>query len=128
MRLTEAQKDDIRLYREKNLGYGEIAKKMGLSKNTVCAFCIRHQLGGFRGGTAIPVHGEQAQAPSNESQMADSKAEPSERKRRGRKREFHPVVSVQFAEEPNEEAVKDVLRILSNIAFRTNAVPDRKKK
>ncbi len=130
MRLTEAQKRRIALYREQNVGYGEIAKKMGISKTTVRAYCSRHQLDGFRAANTAPAQNEKkAPAPSCAPQQSmESKETPAEEKNKRGKKEIHPTVTLVFAKEPNYEAVEEVKRILLNARLRTETDVTRKKK
>ena len=129
MRLTEAQKQLIVLYRKQNMGYGEIAKKMGLLKTTVTAYCHRHQLDGFRGGTASSVQNEQIQTPScTPQQSVETKETPTETKSKRGKKEIHATVTYVFAKEPNYEVVEEVKRILLGANRRTETDPTTKSK
>ena len=129
MRLTEAQKQLIVLYRKQNMGYGEIAKKMGLLKTTVTAYCHRHQLDGFRGGTASSVQNEQIQTPScTPQQSVETKETPTETKGKRGKKEIHATVTYVFAKEPNYEVVEEVKRILLGANRRTETDPTTKSK
>ena len=129
MRLTEAQKQLIVLYRKQNMGYGEIAKKMGLLKTTVTAYCHRHQLDGFRGGTASSVQNEQIQTPScTPQQSVETKETPTETKGKRGKKEIHATVTYVFAKEPNYEVVEEVKRILIGANRRTETDPTTKSK
>ena len=51
MALTYKQGKQIRLLRERNLGYRAIAAQLGLSRDTVRNFCTAHHLSGVRAGT-----------------------------------------------------------------------------
>ena len=129
MKLTEAQKQLIVLYRKQNMGYGEIAKKMGLLKTTVTAYCHRHQLDGFRGGTASSVQNEQIQTPScTPQQSVETKETPTETKGKRGKKEIHATVTYVFAKEPNYEVVEEVKRILLGANRRTETDPTTKSK
>ena len=46
--MSKQQMAQIEELRKAGIGYGTIAKKLHMNKNTVCAFCIRHGLGGVR--------------------------------------------------------------------------------
>ena len=129
MRLTEAQKQLIVLYRKQNMGYGEIAKKMGLLKTTVTAYCHRHQLDGFRGGTASSVQNEQIQTPScTPQQSVETKETPTVTKGKRGKKEIHATVTYVFAKEPNYEVAEEVKRILLGANRRTETDPTTKSK
>ena len=130
MRLTEAQKQLIVLYRKQNMGYGEIAKKMGLLKTTVTAYCHRQQLDGFRGGTAAPAKKEeQMLTPScTPQQSVETKETPTEIKGKRGKKEIHATVTYVFAKEPNYEVVEEVKRILLGARRRSEADSTAKKK
>ena len=129
MRLTEAQKQLIVLYRKQNMGYGEIAKKMGLLKTTVTAYCHRHQLDGFRGGTASSSQNEQVQTPScTPQQSVETKETSTETKSKRGKKEIHATVTYVFAKEPNYEVVEEVKRILLGANRRTETDPTTKSK
>ncbi len=131
MRLTEVQKQRIALYRKQNVGYGEIAKKLGVLKTTVTAYCHRHQLGGYRAANTVPAQNEkQISTPSDTSQQsAESKETSAEGKSQRGKKEIHPTVTLVFAKEPNYEVVEEVKRILLNASCRTEIdIPQKKKK
>ena len=129
MRLTEAQKQLIVLYRKQNMGYGEIAKKMGLLKTTVTAYCHRHQLDGFRGGTASSVQNEQILTPScTPQQSVETKDTPTETTCKRGKKEIHATVTYVFAKEPNYEVVEEVKRRLLGANRRTETDPTTKSK
>lgn len=53
--MTNAQRIEIEQLRRQGKGYGSIAKKLGLSSNTVASFCRRNNLtsANFINGTAI---------------------------------------------------------------------------
>ena len=55
MALTYKQEKQIRLLRERNLGYRAIAAQLGLSRDTVRNFCTAHHLSGVRAGTETKV-------------------------------------------------------------------------
>ncbi len=90
MRLTESQKLRITLYRKQNVGYGEIAKKMGISKTTVRAYCHRHQLDGFRAANTAPKQNEEEISSSSGATQPsiESKETPREEKASGAKRKY----------------------------------------
>lgn len=128
MRLTETQKQLISLYRMQNIGYGEIAKKMGLLKTTVTAYCHRHQLGGFRAADTAPEQSEKAiSASSGELQQSVESESPAGGKSKRGKKEIHPTVTLVFAKEPNYEVVEEVKRILLSAHRRTETDISRKK-
>lgn len=129
MRLTESQKLRIALYRKQNVGYGEIAKKMGISKTTVRAYCHRHQLDGFRAANTAPKQNEKnIPAPSGATQPSiESQETPVEEKSKRGKKEIHPTVTLVFAKEPNYEVVEEVKRILLNARPRTETDVIRKR-
>ena len=55
MTLTTQQKSIIITLRHAGKGYASIAHTLGLKKNTVAAFCQKHNLGWFIGnGEAVP--------------------------------------------------------------------------
>ena len=106
MRLTESQKARIFSYRKQNLGYGEIAKRMGLLKSTVAGFCHRHELGGDRSGHVV-----YEQTPPSTPE-ADPKKDTTDGKIRRNKKDIRPIVTCVFAKEPNEQVIKDVMEML----------------
>lgn len=129
MRLTEAQKQRISLYRKHNMGYGEIAKIMGLAKSTVSVYCQRNQLAGDRSRNAISSKSETCmQASSVEQQSTEPKECPAETKNRRSKKEIHPTVTVVYAKEPDLQAVEDVKNILLHARRRTDTDYTWKKK
>lgn len=128
MRLTETQKQLISLYRKQNIGYGEIAKKLGLLKTTVTAYCHRHQLGGFRAADTVPEHNEKPiPASSGALQQSVESESPAGGKSKRGKKEIHPTVTLVFAKEPNYEVVEEVKRILLSAHRRTETDITRKK-
>ncbi len=128
MRLTETQKQLISLYRKQNIGYGEIAKKLGLLKTTVTAYCHRHQLGGFRAADTVSEHNEKPIPVSSGAlqQSVESESPAGGKSKRGKK-EIHPTVTLVFAKEPNYEVVEEVKRILLSAHRRTETDITRKK-
>lgn len=128
MRLTEKQKQLISLYRKQNIGYGEIAKKLGLLKTTVTAYCHRHQLGGFRAADTAPENNEKPISASSGAlqQSVESESPAGGKSKRGKK-EIHPTVTLVFAKEPNYEVVEEVKRILLSAHRRTDIDITRKK-
>lgn len=128
MRLTETQKQLISLYRKQNFGYGEIAKKLGLLKTTVTAYCHRHQLGGFRAADIVLEHNEKPiPASSGALQQSVESESPAGGKSKRGKKEIHPTVTLVFAKEPNYEVVEEVKRILLSAHRRTETDITRKK-
>ena len=77
MPLTYKQGKQIRLLRERNLGYRAIAAQMGLSRDTVRNFCIAHHLSGVRAGA-------EAKVATNCKYCGTALVQPT----RGRKRKF----------------------------------------
>ena len=47
--MTQSEKYQIEIFRAQGIGYTEIAKKMGISVNSIKTYCRRHDLGGKRG-------------------------------------------------------------------------------
>ncbi len=128
MRLTETQKQLISLYRNQNIGYGEIAKKLGLLKTTVTAYCHRHQLGGFRAVNTAPDQNEKPTPTSSGALQQSVESEsPARVKSKRDKKEIHPTVTLLFAKEPNYEVVEEVKRILLSAHRRTETDITRKK-
>ena len=121
MRLSEKQKQLITLYRKQNIGYGEIAKKMGLLKSTVTAYCHRHELGGFRAADTAPEQSQTlTQESSGASQQSVEPQTPEAGKTKRGKKEIHPTVTLVFAKEPNYKVVEEVKRMLLNADRRTD--------
>ncbi|WP_022761860.1 LIM domain protein [Butyrivibrio sp. AD3002] len=50
--MTQSEKYQIEIFRAQGIGYTEIAKKMGISVNSIKTYCRRHDLGGKRGYVA----------------------------------------------------------------------------
>ena len=77
MALTYKQGKQIRLLRERNLGYRAIAAQLGLNRDTVRNFCIAHHLSGVRAGVETKV-------AANCKYCGETLVQPA----RGRKRKF----------------------------------------
>ena len=116
--MTDQQKQRIAVMRSVGKSYKEIAKTLDLSLNTVQTFCRRNMLTGRRAGNPTPedlsikpaVNG--LLSVSNDGNtIADKTSGNPENAGVSRGR---PAVKVklEFAEEADETAVRDVLRML----------------
>ena len=122
--MTLEQKNQIAQMREQNLGYAYIAKEMGLSVNTIKAYCRRNDLAGNRS-----LSDTQPEKTSGTSDRIDLNIEGSHgntttAKKPGCVGNTDVVgdqqvwdVSVSFADEPDETAVADVLSMLKNARY-----------
>ena len=105
--MTTAQKNRIVTLRIAGFGYDAIAREIGLAKSTVSSFCQKNGLArdqkntGITGKKSLPfspvrVNTEHAEKPVRQSVPG-----------------FR--VTTFFADEPNEAAVAEALRILTNV-------------
>ena len=113
--MTDQEKQRIAVMRSTGKSYKEIAKTLKLSLNTVQTFCRRNRLTGARAGSSatedlsiISAANGLISAPKDgNSNGAEAPGRP------GVKRKQRPVrVQLEFAEEADETAVADVLRML----------------
>lgn len=122
--MTLEQKSQIARMREQNLGYAYIAKEMGLSVNTIKAYCRRNDLSGNRSlsdtqpeyssGTTdeIDLHIEGSHGNTTTAKRPGNVGKPNVP---GDQQAWD--VSVSFAEEPDETAIADVLGMLTNARY-----------
>lgn len=122
--MTKQQREAVTEMRKQNLGYGQIAKKLDISMNTIKAFCRRNGLSGERQGTNTqreklsekPAetglidagNGSYSNVPST-SKSRESAGLPADR----------PVceVTVSYSDEPDETAIDDVLSMFMHSSY-----------
>ena len=122
--MTLEQKSKIARMREQNLGYAYIAKEMGLSVNTIKAYCRRNDLSGnrslpdtqsektFEASGEIDLHIDGRHGNTTTAKKPGSVGNTDVP---GNQQVWE--VSVSFAEEPDETAVADVLSMLKNARY-----------
>lgn len=122
--MTLEQKKQITRMREQNLGYAYIAKEMGLSVNTVKAFCRRNNLSGNRSLSDTQPEKTSDILDRIDLRNEDSHGNTTTAKRPGNVGKPNVPgdqqawdVSVSFAEEPDETAIADVLGMLTNARY-----------
>ena len=99
--MTTEQKNRIVTLRKAGYGYTAVARELGLTKAAVSKYCHKVGLTGI--------------AEKNDLQLIETRGnvtttpEPAEKAVK---------VTYHFAEEPNEEVVPEVIRILANISVR----------
>ena len=122
--MTLEQKNQIARMREQNLGYAYIAKEMGISVNTIKAYCRRNDLSGNR--SLSDTQPEKASGTSDriDLNIAGRHGNTTTAKKPGGVGNTDVLgdqqvwdVSVSFADEPDETAVADVLSMLKNARY-----------
>ncbi|MBR3431554.1 MAG: helix-turn-helix domain-containing protein [Clostridia bacterium] len=122
--MTLEQKSQIARMREQNLGYAYIAKEMGLSVNTIKAYCRRNDLSGNRSLSDTQPENSSGTTSEIDLHIERSHGNTTTAKRPGNVEK--PIVpgdqqawdvSVSFAEEPDETAIADVLGMLTNARY-----------
>ena len=122
--MTLEQKNQIAQMRKQNLGYASIAKEMGLSVNTIKAYCRRNDLSGNR--PLSDTHPEKTSGSLDGIDLhivgshgnTTTTVKPGSFENSGVPGDQHAWdVSVSFAEEPDETAIADVLSMLTNVRY-----------
>ena len=122
--MTLEQKNQIAQMREQNLGYASIAKEMGLSVNTIKAYCRRNDLSGNR--PLSDTHPEKTSGSLDGIDLhivgshgnTTTTAGPGSLENSSVPGDQHAwEVSVSFAEEADETAIADVLNMLTNARY-----------
>ncbi len=93
--MTTEQKNRIVALREAGYGYTAVARELGLNKNTVCSYCHKIGLAGVKNNLQLPESRVNVEEPKPDQETCK--------------------VTYHFANEPNEAAVTEVLRILLNL-------------
>ena len=122
--MTLEQKNQIARMREQNLGYACIAKEMGLSVNTIKAYCRRNDLSGNRSLPDTQPEKTSGTSDGIDLHIVGGHGNTTTAKRPGDVGNTNVPgnqqiweVSVSFAEEPDETAVADVLSMLTNARY-----------
>ena len=122
--MTQEQKTRITQLRQQNTGYASIARELGLSVNTVKAFCRRNDLSGTRDQGVQPIQTLSGDAPQTDLHSGESRGNSTTHSRPGSLEnpehpDIKPVwnVSVSYADTPDENAVADVLSMLMNASY-----------
>lgn len=102
--MTTEQKNRIVSLRKAGYGYTAVARELGLSKSAISNFCREN---GLSGKAHIIEEDNLINEPSRGNTVPAESFEKSRRR-------VNYKVSVFFADEPNEEAVAEALRILVN--------------
>ncbi len=125
--MNDAQRSEIKRLREAGTGYTAIAQKLSLSANTIKTYCKRKGLGGTRAikesqdiifdvTEAENIGGRTGRINllSGENRVINTTAEtPESLDLSGKsKAATVPKVTVIFAEQPDVQAVRDVLGML----------------
>ena len=116
--MTDQEKQRIAVMRSVGESYKEIAKTLNLSLNTVQTFCRRNMLTGKRAGSSGPedlsikpaVNG--LLSVSNDGNTIGDKTSGNPENTGVTKGRPAVKVKLEFADEPDETAVRDVLRML----------------
>ena len=116
--MTDQQKQRIAVMRSAGESYKEIAKTLNLSLNTVQTFCRRNMLTGKRAGSSsledlsIKPAANGLLSVSNDGNTNAAKASGNLEKTGDSRGRPAVKVKLEFADEPDETAVRDVLRML----------------
>ena len=122
--MTLEQKNQIARMREQNLGYAYIAKEMGISVNTIKAYCRRNDLSGNRSLSDTQPEKTSGTSDRIDLNIAGRHGNTTAAKKPGGVGNTDVLgdqqvwdVSVSFADEPDETAVADVLSMLKNARY-----------
>lgn len=125
--MNDAQRSEIKRLREAGTGYTAIAQALSLPVNTIKTYCKRNGLGGARaikelqdtvfdltGAENICGRAGRFNLLSSGNRVINTTAEaPESLDLSGKSRaSIIPEVTVIFAEQPDEQAVRDVLGML----------------
>ena len=103
--MTTEQKSKIVSLRNAGYGYAAVAKEIGMSKSAVRKFCQEVGMSGMM--------------EKHELQLSESRGNVADTKGSG----ITCKVTNVFADEPNEKVLPEVIRILSNVSKRQEALP-----
>ncbi len=98
--MTTEQKNRIASLRSAGYGYTAVARELGLTKSAVCSYCHKVGLAGV-------MEKQDLLLPESRVNVTNTKGSGVTCK-----------VTHVFADEPNENVVPEVIRILSNISKR----------
>ncbi len=122
--MTLEQKNQVAKMRAQNLGYACIAKEMGLSVNTIKAYCRRNDLSGNRSLSDTQSDNSSGKSDGIDLNIDGRHGNTTTAKKPGSVGNTDVPgnqqvweVSVSFAEEPDETAVADVLSMLKNARY-----------
>ena len=103
--MTTEQKNRIASLRSAGYGYTAVARELGLTKSAVRSYCHKVGLSGVM--------------EKHDLLLPETRANVSNTKGSG----VTCKVTHIFADEPNEKALPEVIRILSNVSKRREALP-----
>ena len=122
--MTLEQKKQITEMREHNLGYAYIARELGISLNTVKAFCRRNDLSGNRSNANTQIENIAETSPEIDLLSAGNRGNTVSAKQPGSLENTgfsgdQPVceVTVSYADEPDLGAVADVMELLTHASY-----------
>ncbi len=104
--MTTEQKNRITSMRKAGYGYTAVARELGLSKSAVGQFCRENGLGNI----VVEKGPKDLQSATHRGKLCDEKTAGN----LGNKGLKACRVTTIFADEPNEQAVTEALRILAN--------------
>ena len=116
--MTDQEKQRIAVMRSVGESYKEIAKTLNLSLNTVQTFCRRNMLTGKRAGSfsledlSINPAVNGLLSVSNDGNTNANKTSVNLENTGVSRRQPTVKVKLEFADEPDETAIRDVLRML----------------
>ena len=106
--MTTEQINQIVAMRKSGYGYDAVAQETGISKSTISSFCKKN---GLAGKTRKTEKNDLNCTPDRGNVGDGKKPETLGKSRRA----ANFKVTVSFAEEPNEAALAEALRILTNV-------------
>ena len=122
--MTQEQKTLIVQLRQKNTGYASIAKELGMSVNTVKAFCRRNDLSGTRDQGVQPNQTLSGDVPQTDLHSGGNRGNSTTHSRSGNPKNTgisgaQPAwdVSVSYADAQDENAIADVMSMLMNANY-----------
>ena len=114
MKMTEEQKQEIEVLRCQGIGYCTVAKRVGLSANTVKTFCRRNNLSSAALLGGAPARKPQARVGVQTSEeQIQMKKESVDYSSKG-KPSAECEVALSFSTNPDMSAVEDVMAALMN--------------
>ena len=103
--MTTEQKNKIASMRSAGYGYTAVARELGLTKSAVCSYCHKVGLAGVMENKDLSLSETRANVDDTKGSGVTCK------------------VTYVFADEPNENILPEVIRILSNVSKRQEALP-----
>ena len=110
--MTNEQIKQIVALRNAGYGYDAVAQETGISKSTISSFCKKNGLAGRTRNIVEGTEKNDLNCAPDRGNVGDGKKPVAPEKAR---RAGNFKVTVSFAEKPNEAALAEALRILTNV-------------